>query len=54
MLQVDLSQAASNGICNDTPVSVRDALVFQEHAVFPAGKSVSRKNNIISSLLFKK
>lgn len=34
---VDLSQVPDNGIANDVPVSVRDALVFLELAVFPSG-----------------
>ncbi|KFM72251.1 RING finger protein 17, partial [Stegodyphus mimosarum] len=35
---VDLSQTAESDVSNDVPVSVRDALVFLELAVFPSGK----------------
>ncbi|KAG8192820.1 hypothetical protein JTE90_014602 [Oedothorax gibbosus] len=42
ILSVDLSQVADD-ISNDVPVSVRDALVFLEHAVFESGIKKSKK-----------
>ncbi|XP_054718461.1 RING finger protein 17-like [Uloborus diversus] len=45
ILFVDLSQKPDSSIACDTPVSVRDALVFLEHAVFPAGVTSPGKNS---------
>lgn len=43
MYYVDLSQIPDNSITSDVPVSVRDALVFLELAVFPSGNIVPCK-----------
>ncbi|GFR13574.1 RING finger protein 17 [Trichonephila clavata] len=42
---VDLCQSPDSEISNDVPVSVRDALVFLEHAIFPTGKKPIRTRN---------
>lgn len=51
ILNVDLSQVADD-ISNDVPVSVRDALVFLEHAVFESGVKKNSKLKDSINILF--
>ncbi|GFU49794.1 RING finger protein 17 [Trichonephila clavipes] len=50
---VDLCQSPDSEILNDVPVSVRDALVFLEHAIFPTGKKPIRKRIILDILIIQ-
>lgn len=52
MYYVDLSQIPDNSITSDVPVSVRDALVFLELAVFPSGNIVPCKYISVCHVFF--
>ncbi|KAF8781954.1 RING finger protein 17 like protein [Argiope bruennichi] len=45
---VDLCQCPDNDISSDVPVSIRDALVFLELAVFPSGTKHTHKKNKVN------